>query len=66
MHYDIKPALSLALPERKAYASALVRERTAGLASSCNQARLSTRSSPSPAVGTPRWAPACRSSARVR
>ena len=33
---------------------------------SCNRARSSIRSSPSPAVGTPRWAAACRSPATAR
>ena len=33
---------------------------------SCNQARSSIPSSPSPAVDTPRWAAACRSPARAR
>ena len=60
------PAFSLDLSERKAYTSALVGMRTADLVPSCNQARPSIPSSPSPAVDTPQWAAACRSPARAR
>jgi uncharacterized protein GlcG (DUF336 family) len=60
------PAFSLELSERKAYTSALVGCAPLTWSLSCNQARPSIPSSPSPAVDTPRWAAACRSPARVR
>src|SRR6059058_2436299 len=60
------PAFSLELSERKAYTSALVRMVPLTSSPSCNQARSSIHSSPSPAVDTPRWAAACRSPATAR
>ena len=60
------PTFSVELAERKA--SRPPSSASAPLTSSlsCNQARTSIPSSPSPAVDTPRWAAACRSPTRTR